>query len=143
MSKTVLWSFLAATSLPLVLITNFTYNNSPSMPIGLYRPTHEPFKRGALVLLREPLKKIAAIPGDTVEWTAAGVRVNGELLQDSAVPQGSPYLPYPYATLKLAPGQYLTMGDNPLSYDGRYTGPIPQSLLASTLQPVWTKGATQ
>lgn len=107
------------------------------MPVGLYRLTNEDIHRGSLVLLKEPLKEIAAGPGDTVQWAADGVRVNGRLLKDSAVPTDSPYPPFPYTTLKLAEQQYLTMGRHPLSFDGRYSGPTPQSLIASTLQPVW------
>jgi type IV secretory pathway protease TraF len=140
MSKTLLpYTFLAIMFLALFALTHLTLNESPSMPIGLYKLTHEPISRGSLVLLKDPLKEIVAIPGDTVQWDEAGVSVNGQLLENSAIPSGSPYPPYPYTTLKLAPDQYVTMGRHPLSYDARYTGPTPVSLIASTVQPFWTQ----
>jgi type IV secretory pathway protease TraF len=139
MNKTLLYILAAFTFIVLFAITHFTINESPSMPIGLYRFTHGPFQRGALVLLKDPLKEIAAVPGDTVEWDEDGVYVNGSLLNNSAVPSGSPYPPYPHMRLKLVDGQYLTMAHNPLSYDGRYLGPTPESLIATTVQPLWTK----
>jgi type IV secretory pathway protease TraF len=139
MSKSALYALLALTTAAFLLITHFTLNRSPSEPIGLYELTREPIHRGSLVLLKEPLKKIVAVPGDTVSWTANGVRVNGRLLDNSAIPSGSPYPPYPYGTLKLAPGQYVVMGQHPLSYDARYIGPTPASLFASTVEPLWTE----
>jgi type IV secretory pathway protease TraF len=139
MTKATLYACLGLTTAALLVLCNFTLNTSASEPVGLYHITHEPIRRGSLVLLKDPLKEIVAVEGDVVQWTAAGVRVNGRLLENSAVPQGSPYPPYPYLTLKLAPGQYLAMGNNPLSYDGRYLGPIPASLLASTVEPLWTE----
>jgi len=123
----------------LFVLTHVTLNTSQSMPIGLYRITHSPFQRGALVLLKDPLKQIVAVPGDTVQWGMDGVYVNGTLLRNSGIPARSPYPPYPHMRLKLADGQYLMMAGNPLSYDGRYTGPIPESLIASTVQPLWIR----
>jgi type IV secretory pathway protease TraF len=140
MSKATLYAFLGLTTGALLVLCNFTLNTSPSEPLGLYHITKEPLKRGALVLLKDPLKQIVGVPGDTVEWTASGIRVNGRLVEHSAVPPGSPYPPYPYITLKLAPYQYVAMGQHPLSYDARYIGPTPGSLIASTVTPVWTEG---
>jgi type IV secretory pathway protease TraF len=121
------------------LLTHFTLNWSASLPTGLYHITHDSIRHGSLVLLKNPLKEIVAVPGDTVQWDTQGVSVNGRLLKNSAVPSDSPYPPYPYTTLKLAADQYLAMGTNPLSYDGRYLGPTPASLIASTVQPFWTQ----
>jgi type IV secretory pathway protease TraF len=139
MSKTLLYTFLILTFGALFALTHLTLNESPSMPIGLYRISHEPLRHGSLVLLKDPLKEIVAVPGDTVRWDATGVSVNGRLLDNSAIPSDSPYPPYPYTTLKLAPDQYVTMGQHPLSFDTRYTGPTPSSLIASTVQPFWTQ----
>jgi type IV secretory pathway protease TraF len=139
MSKTTLYVLLAVTAGALFALTHLTLNESPSMPIGLYKLTHEPIRRGSLVLLKDPLKEIVAVPGDTVRWDTTGISVNGRLLENSAVPSGSPYPPYPYVALKLAPDQYVTMGRHPLSYDARYTGPTPSSLIATTVQPLWTQ----
>jgi type IV secretory pathway protease TraF len=139
MSKTLLYTFLILTFGALFALTHLTLNESPSMPIGLYRISHEPIRHGSLVLLKDPLKEIVAVPGDTVRWDATGVSVNGRLLDNSAIPSGSPYPPYPYTTLKLAPDQYVTMGHHPLSFDARYTGPTPATLIATTIKPLWTE----
>jgi len=130
---------------PLALIalwgsTLFIWNISNSAaPEGLYYLTHQPLKRGSLVLLRNPLKEAVGLPGDTVTFAPAGVSVNGMLLPNSQVPLRSPYKPFPYGTQKLAPGQYLLMGNNALSWDGRYEGPTPGPLLMAVVTPVITK----
>ena len=143
MTKTALYLFLAATSLALYVLTHYTLNLSPSEAIGLYRPTHDAFKRGALVLLRDPLKRLVATPGDFIRTSPEGTYVNGQLIRNSGIPAGSPYRPYPFTTFRLAPDQYWTLGDHPLSYDSRYYGAVPGSLIASIVKPVWTQGATQ
>jgi type IV secretory pathway protease TraF len=122
--------------------SQFVWNISNSAaPEGLYRITHQPLKRGALVLLRNPLKELVAGPGDTVTFSPEGVYVNGVLLPHSRKPDDSPYRPYQYGTQKLHLGQYLFMGDNPLSMDGRYEGPQTGTLIMAVVTPVFTKGA--
>jgi signal peptidase I len=107
-------------------------------PVGIYRTLWDaPIKRGDLILMRAELKRLIGMPGDTVRFAKEGVYLNQHLLPDSAVPAKSPYPPYPYCTIVLAKGQYLMMGDNPLSYDGRYTGPIPQELIYQKVQQLW------
>jgi type IV secretory pathway protease TraF len=138
MNRIIPYAFLALTASALYLVTHFTYNGSRSEPIGLYRVTRSPFKRGALVLLRDPLKRLVAVPGDTIRTSGQGTFVNGNLIPNSSIPKGSPYRPYPFTTFTLAPDQYWTLGDHPLSYDSRYLGPIPGSLIASTAVPIWT-----
>jgi type IV secretory pathway protease TraF len=139
MSKTTLYIFLALTSAALYMLTHFVINQSASEPVGLYRISSKSLSRNALVLLRNPLKQLVGLPGDEIRMAAEGIYVNGRLMPDSAVPAGSPYQHYPYGTYKLAPDQYWVMGQHPLSYDGRYEGPIPGSLLATTVEPFWTK----
>jgi type IV secretory pathway protease TraF len=138
MNRIILYAFLALTGSALYLVTNFTYNSSASVPTGLYRVTRQVPSRNALVLLKDPLKRLVGMPGDWIRMAPEGVYVNGRLIPKSAVPTGSPYQHYPYGTYKLAPDQYLAMGQHPLSYDGRYEGPIPGSLLATTVEPVFT-----
>jgi type IV secretory pathway protease TraF len=120
--------------------TIFIWNISDSAaPEGLYRVTYRPLTRGRLVLLRNPLKAVVGLPGDTITWAADGVYVNGKRLSGSQVPEGSPYDHYPYGTKLLAPGQYLFMGENPLSQDGRYEGPQTGTLIRAVITPVITK----
>lgn len=139
MTKTALYTFLAISLAALFVVTHFTLNESPSEPIGLYRPTYAPFKRGSLVLLRDPLKRVAGMPGDTIRTSPEGTYVNNKLIPNSGIPAGSPYRPYPFTTFALKPDQFWVLGDHPLSYDARYIGPIPGSLVASTVVPfyVW------
>jgi type IV secretory pathway protease TraF len=138
MSKATLYMLLALAGGALVLLIHFTLNTSVSEPIGLYRITAEPLHRGALVLLRDPLKRLVGMPGDEIRMAPEGVYVNGHLIPDSAVPTGAPYPHYPYGTYKLAPDQYWAMGQHPLSFDGRYIGPLPSSVVASTVEPFIT-----
>jgi signal peptidase I/conjugal transfer pilin signal peptidase TrbI len=110
-------------------------NASPSEPLGIYRLTHEPLTRGAFVVLKLPLKKIAALPGDTVRVTPAGSYVNGKLWPHSAIPTGAPNH-FPFGTYQLHPNQIWVLGDHPLSYDSRYFGMIPESLVNATAKPL-------
>jgi type IV secretory pathway protease TraF len=112
--------------------------SNSAAPVGIYRVLWDaPIKRGDLVLMREPLKKVVGFPGDTVRFAKEGVYLNNHLLPNSAIPGNSPYPPYPYRTITLAEGQYLLMGANPLSFDGRYEGPTPQELIYQKVQELW------
>ena len=139
MSKIALYSFLALTMAALYVLTHFTLNSTASEPIGLYRITSKPPARDALVLLKDPLKRLAGVPGDQIRMAPEGVYVNGHLIANSAVPSGAPYPHYPYGTFTLAPDQYLVLGNHDRSWDSRYEGPIPESLIASTVEPFWTQ----
>jgi len=139
MSKLTLYAFLTVTALALFLLTHFTLNRTASEPTGLYRITSAAPGRNALVLLKDPLKRLVGLPGDAIRMAPEGVYVNGRLLPGSAVPPGSPYPHYAYGSFRLAPDQYLVLGDHPLSWDSRYTGPIPGSLISSTVEPFWTR----
>jgi type IV secretory pathway protease TraF len=139
MTKIALYSLLTLSLTALYMLCNFTLNRSASEPVGLYRITGQPPARDALVLLKDPLKRLVGVPGDTIRTTAQGTWVNGKFIPDSGIPATAPYRPYPFGTFKLAPDQYWTLGQHPLSYDSRYQGPIPGSLLASRVEPVWTR----
>jgi type IV secretory pathway protease TraF len=138
MTKTALYTFLALTMTALFMLTHFTINESRSEPLGFYRVTHKPLNRDRLVLLRDPLKRLVGIPGDVIRTTPEGTYLNERLISNSRVPAGSPYRPYPFRTFVLEPDQFWVLGDHPLSYDSRYLGPVPGSLIASTVEPVYT-----
>jgi type IV secretory pathway protease TraF len=112
------------------------WNRSPSVPIGLWQKTHEPLHRGSYVTLDEPLKQVAGIPGDTIMFAPLGVYVNGKLWPNSA-PRGPHHVPF--GNLVLGPGEYLLMGNHPLSFDGRYWGETPATLINGTVRPLFVR----
>jgi type IV secretory pathway protease TraF len=111
---------------------------SDSEPPGIYRATGGPIWRGEMVQLRQLMKHVAAVPGDTVRVTPEGSYINGKLWPYSGIPTETHYRPFPYGTYKLAPGQFWLLGQNPLSWDSRFVGMIPQDMIATPVQPLWT-----
>ncbi len=92
----------------------------------------------------EPLvKRIAAVPGDTVVETAAGVQVNGRALPLSAPMPASPVtgirLPWATGRWALARGEYWLYGPGAApgwarySFDSRYFGPVPRTAIRGVL----------
>ena len=145
------------------------FNATPSMPVGLWRivPNHAPLRRGEVVVVcppdtaplrmgqargyiprgscpggSEPLvKPIAAVSGDVVAVSAAGVTVNGlsvqgtaQLSRDSA---GRPLQPIPAGAYPVALGEvWLLSGHDPRSFDSRYFGPVPESSVQGVTRPL-------
>lgn len=92
------------------MCTPYVWLTLHSLPWGIYRRTQDPIRRGVLVhiclpealaayaleraylgagpcpgVYQELLKPVAAVAGDTVEISAAGVSVNGTLIPDTPV----------------------------------------------------------
>jgi signal peptidase I len=107
-------------------------------------------KRGDVVLVADPtnpsilvIRRVIAIPGDTVTLTATSVTVNGATLNET------PYTGIPVGqaendiitSLTMKAGQYYVMGDNRLqsaAYDSRGFGAVPQrNILGKTLAVFW------
>lgn len=89
------------------------------------------------------MKRVAALAGDVVSVQGDGVRVNGELLPLSALraadPAGRPLPQYAAERYTLAEDEVLLMGDeNPLSFDGRYFGPIDRKQIVDVIRPIFT-----
>jgi conjugative transfer signal peptidase TraF len=139
-------------------------NTSPSLPFGLYIVTAD---SGALLVEfcpAEPaatlanargyrqagscpdsgtplMKPIVAREGDIVEVTAAGVRVNGSLLRNSAPlsrdTAGRPLTPWRSGMYTVPPGIVWLISDyHARSFDSRYFGPIPTTLIKDHLRPL-------
>jgi type IV secretory pathway protease TraF len=137
MTKTALYIFLALTMTALFALTHFTANWSPSEPEGLYWRSAQPLNRGSLVLLRMPLKRMVARSGDRVKFSPEGVYVEGKLVPNSAPEPGLPH--FPFGSYTVPADMFVGLGQHPDSWDGRYIGFLPESLVSSTAQAVWTK----
>jgi len=87
------------------------------------------------------IKPVVAWPGDTVETTPTGLKVNGSLVQHT-VPldhdsKGQSIRPYPYGTYRVQQGQLWTVSAfSPRSFDSRYFGPIPLRSVRLWIRPL-------
>src|SRR5258707_1021188 len=89
------------------------------------------------------MKPIAAVAGDRVEVTTNGIRVNGKLIPNSAAHfkdhRGRSLDPWPNGEYIVPAGSLWVVSDfNSWSFDSRYFGPIPSSLVQHRLRPLWT-----
>lgn len=154
MSPIVIWTGLVA-GVVLPLTSGARLNVSPSAPLGLYRTVDQRLARGALVVTCVPLaaarlarergylaggscpghvqpvlKRVGAMPGDTVALSPGRVTVNGRPLPGSATAARDSrgrFLPHaPWGPRVVAPGAvWLLATDTPRSWDSRYFGPVP------------------
>lgn len=168
----ILWGIAAGTGLLVVAARErgFLWVATASVPRGLWRATPGRLDHGAVVVLCPPnerrfqaareagyvpggwcpgnlppfVKPVAALPGDTVELSAEGVRVNGGPILANSRP-----LPSTNGTAALRPmpaGRYTVGADevwlvseyHPRSWDSRYYGPVPIRNVTAVAQPVWT-----
>lgn len=141
-------------------------NLSGSIPPGLYRETDGQITRGSIVLAclppnvsafartrayvpsgscedgRAPVgKTVAALPQDTVDVTARGVSVNGQLLPNSApLDRDSDGRALPELRLTkhlVAVGEvWLVSSYSGRSFDSRYFGGIAINRVIARIQPV-------
>jgi len=153
-------------------------NITSSESRGLYRLrpiVRLPLSRGTLVVLCPPLwvtpaafpfymtgdcpgggrallKTVVGIPGDRIEASAAGVRINGVLLPDSAAKRWSdryPETPLPSwrGAIVLGLGQYWVYGRGARpslaarSFDSRYFGPVSAAQFRGRVVPTQTSAA--
>ena len=159
-------------SLAAAQLCGLRVNTTPSMPVGVWRVTPPPgdLRRGEVVTVclphgdaarlaaergyvsagfcpdgREPvIKPVAAVAGDLVLVTRAGVSVNGidvdgtaPLDRDTA---GRPLQAFPAGTHKVQPDQvWLLAGFMRNSFDSRYYGPVPVGSVQSVAHPVWVR----
>ncbi|MYZ49094.1 S26 family signal peptidase [Propylenella binzhouense] len=136
------------------------WNASASVPIGLYAV--QPIERlevTQLVVVRPPeplaaflsdggylgygaplLKRIAALPGQTVCREGAEVKVQGVTWAVARERDRiGRMLPTWSGCRRLRDGEvFLLNWDEPDSLDGRYFGPLPASSLAGRAVPLWT-----
>lgn len=149
---------IATSSLVLAIIASeFVYNQSPSLPKGIYLRVRTKIKRGSIVGacidgpfaklalkrgyldsgncssgVRPVIKYVAAVPGDSLEILPEGVLVNGESLPNTAVlfqdQKGRP-IPNQIGRHIVQPGEYWLIANHyPGSFDSRYFGPVREIL---------------
>lgn len=138
----------------------YCLNLTPSEPVGIYRLVAGGAERGALVWLQQPagpqasvlhryapaniplIKRVAAIPGDTVELERSGVRIDGTLWPDSKPlrrdAERHALRAFPFGIYNVTAGQLWVMSQHPRGIDSRYFGPVPVSSVISRLTPVIT-----
>jgi conjugative transfer signal peptidase TraF len=145
-------------------------NATPSMPVGLWMvtaaglspgrgeivavclpdssPVREAFRRGYIGAGScpggaEPLvKPIAAIGGDVVAVSAAGIAVNGAPIANTAPlsrdEAGRPLQPVPVGSYRVPSGElWLLSGHDPRSFDSRYFGAVPIVGVRGIASPIW------
>jgi conjugative transfer signal peptidase TraF len=96
--------------------------------------------------LQPMLKPVAAIGGDVVQKTPQGVTVNGALVPHSlalaADSQGRPLPVFGPGPAVIGRNEiFLLSGMNERSFDSRYFGPLPASMVEGIAIPVWTASA--
>jgi conjugative transfer signal peptidase TraF len=134
-----------------------------SLPSGLYLPASGAVRRGDIAEACLPaaiaayarehellwagdcpngeapvLKIVAAVAGDEVVVTAAGIRVNDRLFPMSAARSTGDRMRVPKGSYRVLAGRVWLLGWHPRSWDSRYYGPIPVSALRGRVTPTFT-----
>jgi len=87
------------------------------------------------------VKRVIALPGQTIYSSGNSIYVNGRLLAEPYLPHYDPLGPpiassqHPY---RVPPGEFYLLGDNrAISCDSRYWGPIKGSSIVGKVVLVW------
>ncbi|NIM00936.1 MAG: signal peptidase I [Acidobacteria bacterium] len=105
-----------------------------------------PIERGDIIVFRYPeapevdyIKRVIALPGDTVEVRDREVRVNGSLLDEAYVTEAHRSGYYPEAAPQtVAPDRYFVLGDHRNdSLDSREWGLVPASHVKGRAVLIW------
>ena len=144
-------------------------NATASMPRGLWLVrAGEPVKRGEVVAICPPdtvdirqaarrgyvptgrcpggyeplVKPVAALAGDLVTVTSAGVAVDGSPVANTrpltADDAGRTLHPFPSGSYRVPRGElWLLSGHDPRSFDSRYFGAVPAANVIGVARPLW------
>jgi signal peptidase I len=131
-----------------IIVNKFIYG--PQVPALRGLVPLRDIRRGDVIVFRFPeqpeidfVKRVVALPGETVDLRDKKVFIDGKPLDepyvvydDERVYPAGPFLPEPYRSrdqfgpFTVPAGQYFAMGDNrDHSNDSRYWGPVPRSLI--------------
>jgi signal peptidase I len=87
------------------------------------------------------VKRVIALPGQTIYSSGNRIYVNGRLLAEPYLPRYDPLGPpvassrHPY---RVPPGEFYLLGDNrAISCDSRYWGPVKGSMIVGKVVLVW------
>lgn len=148
-----LGSTLVVTPVPLVV-----WNVSMSAPPGPYLVGHSnSLVTGDMVIARPParwrrlaaerrylpanvplVKRVAALPGDTVCARGADIRVNRRRVAERRAIDGTGgSMPWWTGCVVLAPDMLFLLMDDPASFDGRYFGPTRRGDIVGEAWPLW------
>ena len=89
------------------------------------------------------VKRVIALPGQTIYSSGNGIYVNGKLLTEPYLPDNDPLgQPIPDASrqhpYRVPPGEFYMLGDNrAMSCDSRYWGPIEGSSIIGKVVLLW------
>ena len=90
------------------------------------------------------MKPVVASAGDIVEVSSLGITVNGMCCLPNTAPKdkdskGRPMQPWPNGQYRVPQGfVWVASSYNPWSFDSRYFGPLPVSIIRSHLKPFLT-----
>lgn len=162
------WAVLCVLASPFMVfqLGDLRINATPSLPLGIYRVSNsdsatlvefcplEPW--AALASARSyrargncpdggspMMKSILAREGDLVEFSPIGIRVNGRVLARSAPKtrdsSGRELRPWAYGAHRVQLGTvWVGSTFNEWSFDSRYFGPIPTTIVRNRLTPFLT-----
>jgi conjugative transfer signal peptidase TraF len=87
------------------------------------------------------IKPVVAWPGDTVETSAAGIVVNGQMLPNTVAinrdSTGRQLHPFPAGTYRVQKDElWVVSSFSPRSFDSRYFGPVPLRSVHSWIRPL-------
>jgi signal peptidase I len=89
------------------------------------------------------VKRVIALPGQTIYSSGSSIYVNGRLLAEPYLPHDDPLgLPIPGASrqhpYRVPPGEFYMLGDNrAISCDSRYWGPVKGSAIIGKVVLTW------
>jgi len=89
------------------------------------------------------VKRVIALPGQTIYSSGNSIYVNGRLLAEPYLPRYDPLgPPIPHASsqhpYRVPPGEFYVLGDNrAISCDSRYWGPVKGSSIVGKAVLVW------
>jgi conjugative transfer signal peptidase TraF len=161
-----LGTLAAAGVIMIATIPSYRLNWTGSMPLGLWRAdaADQTIRRGDVVLVCLPdnvsklalergyigggdcdgaavlLKRVGAVPGDQVEVSPDGLSVNDALIPNTSPvsldPSGRALPELHLGRQKVKPGTIWIVGQDRLSFDSRYFGPVPVDNVLALATPV-------